>query len=184
MPSRLLRRVRNISWSTWLAGALLLWALPRLLPHVGALLNVTEQTAQQPTFHVTTLDGAPLALADLRGEVVLVNVWATWCLPCRVEMPLLEATWQRHQDAGFVLLGLSVDRADTAVVQAFVTERGVTYPVAVIGGDVLAQLGGVTAYPTSVLIGRDGVIRHRVVGPIGALTLEPAIRRALSEPRP
>lgn len=181
MFSRLLSRLRRISWSTWLAVAVLLWALPRLLPHAAALVNVTDRVEREPVFQVTTLDGAPLRLADLRGQVILVNVWATWCVPCRVEMPLLEATWQRHRDAGLIVLGASVDRGDPALVRAFARDRDITYPIAIVDNEVLTQLGGVSAYPTSVLIGRDGIVRHRVVGPIGPLTLEPAIRRALRE---
>jgi cytochrome c biogenesis protein CcmG/thiol:disulfide interchange protein DsbE len=130
---------------------------------------------------VRTLDGRTLSLDSLRGRVVLVNVWATWCLPCRAEMPLLEGTWRRHRDAGLVILGVSVDRGDPADVRAFVTERDITYPIAIVGRDVIDALGGVQGYPTSVLIGRDGVVRHKVVGPVGPLTLEPAIRRALAD---
>ena len=169
---------------TVLLAVVLLWAAPRLLPHVGALLGVRTRDGTRPAVAVTLLDGRPLSLAALRGQVVLVNVWATWCLPCRVEMPLLEATWQRHRDAGFVLLGASVDRGDPAAVRRFVAARGVTYPVAIVDGAVVQALGGVVGYPTSLLIGRDGRVAHRVMGPIGPLTLEPAIRRALAEPPP
>ncbi len=182
MSSPALSRLRRVHWSTWLMVALLVLAAPRLFPHVGALLNVTDRDTRTPTFQVTTLEGKTLRLADLRGQVVLVNVWATWCVPCRVEMPMLESTWKRHRDAGLLLLGASVDKGDPSVVSAFAQDRGITYPIAIVADDVIAQLGGVSAYPTSVLIGRNGVIRHRVVGPIGPLTLELAIRRALAEP--
>jgi cytochrome c biogenesis protein CcmG/thiol:disulfide interchange protein DsbE len=113
--------------------------------------------------------------------VVLVNVWATWCLPCRAEMPMLEGTWNRHKQEGLVLLGASVDRIGAAAVQAFARDRGVTYPIAIVGSDFVDALGGVRGYPTSVLIGRDGRVRHVVMGPIGPLSLEPAIRRALAD---
>jgi thiol-disulfide isomerase/thioredoxin len=151
------------------------------LPHIGALFGVRTDRVVPPDFRVETLAGDTFSLAGLRGNVVLVNVWATWCIPCRVEMPLLEGTWQRHKDAGLMLIGASVDRGDPALVKAFVTDRGVTYPVAIVRDDVIAALGGVNGYPTSVLIGRDGTVRHRVLGPIGPLSLEPAIRRALAD---
>jgi len=138
--------------------------------------------ASIPNFTTHTLDGTLVSSETLRGKVVLVNIWATWCVPCRVEMPLLESTWQRHREAGLVLLGASVDRGSATVVSEFVSSRGITYPIAIVGGDVIAALGGVQGYPTSVLIGRDGRVRHRVVGPIGPMSLEPAIRRALDEP--
>lgn len=161
--------------------ALALWASPRLLPHLGALVNVRARDARTPTFAVTTLDGEPLTSAQLRGKVVLINVWATWCLPCRAEMPLMQSTYERHRAAGLVIVGASVDRGDPAIVRAFVTERGITYPIAIVGQDFIDALGGVRGYPTSVLVGRDGVVRHSVMGPIGPLSLEPAIRRALAD---
>lgn len=175
------RRFRVPHWSTLLILAIVIWAMPRLLPHLGALVDVRTRDASTPTFVTHTLDGALMSSESLRGKVVLINVWATWCTPCRVEMPLLESTWQRHRDAGLVLLGASVDRGDASVVGEFVSSRGITYPIAIVGNDVIAALGGVHGYPTSVLIGRDGRVRHRVIGPIGPMSLEPAIRRALSE---
>jgi len=175
-------RWRMPHWSTLVAGVMLIWAMPRLLPHIGALAGVRARDASAPQYRVQTLEGDTISSAGLLGQVVLVNVWATWCTPCRVEMPLLEATWRRHRDAGLVVLGASVDQGDPSVVRDFVAERGITYPIAIVGRGVLDQLGGVIGYPTSVLIGRDGRVRHRVLGPIGPLTLEPAIRRALDEP--
>ncbi|MBL0172108.1 MAG: TlpA family protein disulfide reductase [Gemmatimonadaceae bacterium] len=176
------RLLRWRHWSTLMVVAISLWALPRLLPHVGALVGIRSRDASIPTFTVHTLSGATLSTDSLRGKVVLVNVWATWCIPCRAEMPLLESTWKRHRDAGLVLLGASVDRGDPAIVREFVASRGITYPISIVSGEVIAALGGVQGYPTSVLIGRDGRVRHRVMGPIGPVSLEPAIRKALSEP--
>lgn len=93
----------------------------------------------------------------------------------------MENTWQRHRDAGLVILGASVDRGDPQDVKTFVTSRGITYPIAIVRDDFIAALGGVVGYPTSILIGRDGTVRHKVIGPIGPLSLEPAIRRALAD---
>jgi thiol-disulfide isomerase/thioredoxin len=177
-PSR--RRWRWPHWSTVLFLLIGAFALPRLLPHVGALVGVRARDEGAPTFAVRTLNDETLTSESLRGQVVLVNVWATWCVPCRVEMPLLEATWQRHRARGLVVLGASVDRGDPAAVRTFVTSRGITYPIAIVDDEVVRALGGVQAYPTSLLLGRDGRVLHRVVGPIGPLSLEPAIRRALA----
>lgn len=180
-PPQFKRLLARFHWTTWLMLALGIWAVPRLLPHVGALVNVTARDRSTPVYTVRTLADSSITSQSLRGRVVLVNVWATWCLPCRAEMPLLEATWNRHKAAGLVLLGASVDTGDPQTVRDFITERGISYPIAIVGSDVIRALGGVVGYPTSVLIGRDGRVRHRVMGPIGPLSLEPAIWRALAE---
>lgn len=169
---------------TWaLTVAVAVWALPRLLPHLTALAGVRTDGAP---FRLVgaTLTGDTVDTSRLRGQVILVNVWATWCLPCRVEMPLLEGTWQRHRAAGLVVVGASIDRGDPNVVRQYVIQRGVSYPMTIVDGAARAALGGLQGVPTSILIGRDGRVRHRVIGPIGPLTLEPAIRRALAEPVP
>jgi cytochrome c biogenesis protein CcmG/thiol:disulfide interchange protein DsbE len=163
------------------AVVLLLFVAPRLLPHLGAVVGIGSGGGT-PRFDVRTLDGARLATESLRGHVVLVNVWATWCLPCRAEMPLLEGMYQRHRDRGFVLAGFSVDRGPPEDVAGFVRERHITYPIAIVGEQQLTALGGVQGYPTSFLLDRQGRVRFRVVGPIAPVSLELAVRRLLNEP--
>lgn len=175
-------------WKRWLSPwnlltlAVLVWAAPRLLPHLGAIVGVDSGSRARPDYRVETLDGAPITSASLRGKVVLVNFWATWCVPCRVEMPLLERMYARHRDNGFVLVGLSVDRGGTDGVRRFVQERGISYPVAVVGSDVERAFGGIRGYPTSFLVDRDGVVRNAVIGPLAPATLELALQRLLDEP--
>ncbi len=175
------RAARWVTLPNVLTVAVMLWAAPRCWPHVEALLGVRQREARRPDFAVTTRTGDTLTMASLRGRVVLVNVWATWCGPCRAEMPALQRLSEAYKAEGMVLLGLSVDRGAAAKVDAFLADRGITYPVAIVGGDVLAALGGVRGYPTSFLIDRDGVVRHTVMGPVAPLTLRPAIQRLLTE---
>lgn len=160
---------------------LVLWALPRLLPHLGAVAGIRSGGNARPSYQVVTLAGDTLGAESLRGKVVLVNFWATWCGPCRVEMPLLEAMYARHRDRGFVLLGLSVDRGGAPLVRDYLRSRGVTYPVAIVGGREEGAFGGVRGYPTSFLLDRDGVVRHAVIGPLAPASLELAVRRLLDE---
>jgi thiol-disulfide isomerase/thioredoxin len=161
--------------------AVLLWAAPRLLPHLGAVVGVESGPATTPAYAFVSLDGEELSAESLRGKVVLVNFWATWCTPCRVEMPALQRMHERHAPAGFAVVGLAVDRASTQAVRDFVRERGVTYPIAHVGSEAEALFGGVRGYPMSFLLDRTGKIRHTVIGPVAPLSLEPAVRRLLAE---
>lgn len=161
---------------------LLIWAAPRLLPHLGALFGVRSGGSIIPAWSAATLDGQRLASDSLRGQVLLVNFWATWCLPCRAEMPALQQMHERHRDRGFSLIGLSVDREGPDVVRRFVQERGITYPIAIVGRAEEDAFGGVRGYPMSFLVDRKGVVRHAVIGPLAPATLELAVRRLLDEP--
>lgn len=167
-------------WTLLFAG-LWIFILVRLAPHLGAIVGVRSGGEVAPTFAVTTLDGAVISSTELRGKVVLVNFWATWCLPCRAEMPLLEGMWKRHSADGFVLLGFSTDRGGVEGVRDFLADRKVSYPVAIVGQDVEAAFGGVRGIPTSFLLDREGRVRHRVVGPLAPATLELAVRRLLGD---
>jgi cytochrome c biogenesis protein CcmG, thiol:disulfide interchange protein DsbE len=163
---------------TW---ALVAFVLVRLAPHLAALVGIETGPRSTPTFTLRTLDGATVTADSLRGRVVLVNFWATWCPPCRVEMPLLQAMAERHRDAGLVVLGLSVDRGPAEDVRAFLAERGITYPVAIVGPDIERAFGGVRGYPTSFLLDRSGRIRQQALGPLAMVSFEPAVRRLLAE---
>lgn len=165
-----------------LTAALMLWAAPRCWPHVQALAGVRSPERRVPAYTVTTRGGRVISADSLRGYVVFVNVWATWCPPCRAEMPALQQLADAYAPESVVVLGLSVDRGAPADVDAFLAERGITYPVAIVGNDVVEAFGGVRGYPTSFLVDRAGVVRHAVMGPVGPLTLRPALRRLLAEP--
>lgn len=181
VPSRVQRLRKHLTVANVLTVAILLWAAPRLLPHLGAVVGVESGPATTPAYRFVALDGSELSAETLRGKVVLVNFWATWCTPCRVEMPALQRMHDRHAPDGFVVVGLAVDRASTEAVRAFVQERGVTYPIAHVVGEAEVLFGGVRGYPTSFLLDRSGRIRHTVIGPVAPVSLEPAVRRLLDE---
>lgn len=175
-------------WRRWVTlpnlftAVVLVWAAPRCWPHVEALAGVRHRGRErEAAFAVTTRDGRPLSAASLRGRVVLINVWATWCPPCRAEMPALRQLADAYAADSAVVLGFSVDRGPAEAVDAFLRERHITYPVAIVSDAVIASLGGVQGYPTSFLVDKQGVIRHTVIGPMGPVTLRPAIRRLLAE---
>jgi thiol-disulfide isomerase/thioredoxin len=121
--------------------------------------------APAPDFHLTTVTGAPVSLADYRGKTLVINVWATWCPPCREETSDVLAVAKRETADGNVVF-LGVDTTETApVVRAFVADKGVPYAEA-IGDAGFARAFDVSGYPTTFVIGPDGVLRARFVGNI------------------
>jgi peroxiredoxin len=134
-----------------------------------------------PDVSFVTLDGEELRLADLRGEVVLVNFWATWCRPCRLEMPGFEKLYRDKKDEGFVIVGVSTDQTGRTEVEEFLRERDITYPVAMATREIELAFGGISGIPTSFLIDRQGLIRHRTFGLFPAPALRIAVNRLLAE---
>ena len=174
-----LRRLVTVDRLAWIAiVGFLAW---RLSPQAGAALGVASMNQAAPAFRVTTLDGAPVTPDSLRGKVVLLNFWATWCPPCRVEMPGFQDVYDEHREDGFVVLGVSTDRAGRAPVLAFLREQGITYPVAMANGEIVSAYGGARVLPTSFLIDRDGRIRNEVRGYFAEVALRQAVRRLLDE---
>jgi peroxiredoxin len=129
-----------------------------------------------PDFTLQTLDGAPLSLSDLRGKGVVLNFWATWCPPCRAEMPELQMAHEAYSPGGLVVLGVN-QAEDRATVQAFLEERNLTFPVALDSQYEVSQLYQVNSLPTTFFIDRDGVIREIVIGQMNAALLKQQLKR-------
>lgn len=135
-----------------------------------------------PDFAVPDLHGQATRLSAYRGKVVLLNLWTTWCPPCREEMPSMEQLWLRLRDRGFVLLAVSEDEGGQAVVQPFVEQLKLTFPVLVDPEHQVGDRYGVWGYPESFLIDREGRIVERIIGPrdwLAASQIE-AIERLLA----
>jgi peroxiredoxin len=115
-------------------------------------------------FAVTLVQGDTLKLKEQRGKAVMVNFWATWCPPCREEMPAMERLYRRHHGRGFVLLAVSVD-TDAALVKPFLAQHKLTFPVALDANMELANAYGVRALPASFLIDREGNLAALALGP-------------------
>lgn len=138
--------------------------------------------AAAPQFEAMDLTGRPVSLASLRGQVVVLNVWATWCLPCRDEIPVLKAAHQALAGQGVQLIGVSVDAAGAGLdVQDFALDHGITYPLWLDPEHRFATAFLTVGVPETFVIDRAGIIRHRVIGalPRGDTTLTAAIRAAL-----
>jgi len=173
-------------WKTVLEAAVwiavLAYAGYQLWPQVGAALGVGGERRPAPSeVTVTTFEGERVRLGQLRGRVVLVNFWATWCPPCRLEMPGFQDVYEEYRDRGFTILGLTTESAPRAEIQSFLDEHGVTYPVARASAEDERAFGGVTALPTSFLVDRRGRIRHTVRGFFAEAALRRAVGRLLEE---
>jgi peroxiredoxin len=151
---------RSVEVALWLlvVGA----ALYRFVPGVGPK-QVSEDGAA-PDFTVHTLSGDKVTLSDLRGDVVLVNFWATWCPPCRLEIPGFQRVYDDYKDKGFTVVGLSTDEAGPGVVQRFVSEHTITYPIGMATNEMRRLYGGVDALPQSFLLDKTGHVRKMVAG--------------------
>jgi peroxiredoxin len=173
---RVLRVLETLVWI-----GLLAFVAVRLWPQVAAVAGIGRPGAMAPSLTVESLDGESIALEDLRGSVVLVNFWATWCPPCRIEMPGFQSVYEDYRDRGFVILGLATDVGSDRPVREFLADRGIEYPNAMVGEGEKRAFGGVPLLPTSILIDRDGAIRHRVEGFFAPPALRAAVRRLVNE---
>jgi peroxiredoxin len=144
--------------------------------------NKVIQGQPAPDFQLTDLDGNTVRLSDLRGKAVLLNFWATWCPPCKVEMPWFVALQKQYGPQGLQIVGVAMDEGNAHdAVAKFAREMGLNYAV-VLGNDKVAdQYGGVDALPTTYYIGRDGKIVTRVFGLVSHREIEDNIRAALKE---
>ncbi len=135
-------------------------------PEAMKALQIVEprERAAPPDFAFPTLQGKSLSIRALKGKVVLVNFWATWCVPCQWEMPLMEKLYQSYKDKGFVIAAISLDAQGAAVVEPF-KERKLTYPVLLDPELQGARQFGVRGLPATFLVGADGYVKGVTYGP-------------------
>jgi cytochrome c biogenesis protein CcmG, thiol:disulfide interchange protein DsbE len=126
---------------------------------------------EAPDFTLPDLDGNEVALSDYRGDVVLINFWATWCPPCRVEMPEMEAVYRDYRDEGFEILGVD-QREPVELVESFVTERGFSWIFLLDEEFEVSREYSANAIPRSILVDRDGTVVHIWTGPLTRSALE------------
>ena len=139
------------------------------LPEVTQLLAKLDLTpysrgTKPPEFNGRTADGRTMSLASLRGKVVLLNFWATWCLECRPEMPLFERLYREFAARGLSVLGINA-REGTVAIRGYAKELGLTFPLVLDSRGEINAAYGVIGLPTTFLIGRDGRAVALAVGP-------------------
>ncbi|MGH7267027.1 MAG: TlpA disulfide reductase family protein [Candidatus Rokuibacteriota bacterium] len=134
-------------------------------PYAALMLTRVTPSIEGQDFTVPRLGGGSLSLAAYRGQVVFLNFWATWCVPCRVEMPAMERLYGRLRDKGLVVLAVSIDAdADPEPVRLFVREHRLTFPVGLDRKLRVVNLYGVRALPSTLLLDRSGRIVARAFG--------------------
>jgi peroxiredoxin len=159
-----------------------------------AVVNETKSDVQQqfdrseliskpaPDFSLTDATGETVKLSDQKGKVVLLNFWATWCGPCKVEIPWFISFQQQYKDRNFTVLGVAFDDDGWTSVKPYIAEHKMNYRV-LVGNDALDKAyGGVESLPTTFLIGRDGRIASKHVGLISKSSYQEEISRLLAAP--
>lgn len=134
-----------------------------------------------PDFALASLDGkATLKLSDFKGKAVLLNFWATWCEPCKIEMPWFVELQRQYGPQGLQVLGVAMDDTDPKDISEFAHKMGVNYPIAVGKEAVGDQYGGIPYLPSTFYIDRDGKVVDRVYGLVSRSEIEDDIKKALS----
>jgi len=133
-----------------------------------------------PDFTLNDINGNPVTLSDYKGKLVFVNFWATWCPPCRAEIPAFVELIDKYGDQGFAILGISVDKpADVEKIPSFMKKMKMNYPVLIASGDVVQNYGGISSIPTTFVINKEGKVLGRIVGSRSQDMFESIIKKYL-----
>jgi peroxiredoxin len=127
-------------------------------------MTVPGQRLPAPVFELADLSAGTVSLDRYRGKVLLLHFWATFCGPCRREMPQLQALWRQYRERGLVVLGIAADRGSVSVIREFVHDSGITFPVLQDRDGTVRNRYEVVVLPTTYLVGRDGRITGRAPG--------------------
>jgi thiol-disulfide isomerase/thioredoxin len=139
-----------------------------------------KQAWSSPDFTLAKVTGDDsLTLSSFKGSVIILNFWATWCPPCRMEIPDLVELYGKYKDKGLAIIGVSLDSGGSAGVKRFVIEKGITYPVVIGNEKISNSFGGISGIPTTFIIDRTGNIKERIVGLRQKTYFEDAIKKLL-----
>ena len=132
-----------------------------------------------PNWQLRDINGEPISLADFKGKVVILDFWATWCPPCRQEIPGFVTLQRKYQDKGLVIIGVSLDKQGPSVVKPFMRELGMNYRVVMGDEKIVSDYGGIEAIPTTFIIDRQGKVVTVHQGFTDKATFEAEIRPLL-----
>jgi peroxiredoxin len=163
--------------------AILIFAGFRALPdshHQVESADPNQQAKVAPDFDLKSLEGRTAKLSDYRGKIVLLNFWATWCAPCRVEMLALMALYEKYHSQGLEIIGVSMDDGGQERVAKFVNEMKINYPVLLGDSSVADNYGGLRLLPQTIFITRDGKIVQTAIGMRSGKDFETIIEQLLA----
>jgi len=135
---------------------------------------------EAPEFALPDLDGKVVKTGDLRGKVVILDFWATWCPPCRQEVPHFIALQSKYRDQGLAIVGLSLDKGGASVVKPFVEEYNVNYMMLIANDETASSYGGITGIPTTFVIDKNGKVVKRFLGYTDPEVFEETIKPLLT----
>jgi len=138
-------------------------------------------SGRAPDFSLQDIGGKKVRLKDLRGKVVLINFFATWCAPCRQEVPDFIHLYKQFKDKGFEIVGIGVDMEGEAVIRPFAEHLQIPYPVVAGTREVVMDYGGITGVPTSFFVDREGYLAEQFIGLRPAQSLEKTIVKLLAK---
>src|SRR5216683_3105279 len=162
---------------------MLVFGIQKARHNTSASLGGTSKLQGQlaPDFSLASLDGKMVKLSDFRGKAVLLNFWAFWCEPCKIEMPWFVDLQKKYGPQGLQVVGVAMDDASPKEVAEFAQKLGVNYPIVIGKEEVGTQYGGVQFLPSTFYIGRDGKILERVFGLVSRSEIESNIQKALAQ---
>jgi thiol-disulfide isomerase/thioredoxin len=118
----------------------------------------------EPAWHLKDLDGNEVSSDQFKGKVVVLDFWATWCEPCRIEIPGYVRLQKKYAKDGLVIVGVSLDQEGPLIVKKYAADHGINYRIVMGDDKIVNAFGGIDAYPTTFIIDRDGIIRDRKIG--------------------
>jgi peroxiredoxin len=160
-------RYKSLTLFVLIAGMVGIFVLFQLKDSFFSLSNnvPVKLGAPAPNFTFPTLDGKMVSLSDYNGKVVFLNIWATWCPPCREEMPSMEKLYKELKGQEFEILAVSIDASGATAVRPFMKEHGLSFPALLDTGGTIRGLYGMTGVPETYVIDKEGVIKQRIIGP-------------------
>ncbi len=145
------------------------------------IIRFASNPQDAPPFLVSDIDGQPVSTAEWKGKVVLVNFWATWCPPCRAEIPMLVQLKNIYKDR-LVIVGVSMDDDDPAAVRKFAKDMRMNYPVVMASREIISEYGGVPALPTTFVVSQDGKVMQKHIGLYPSNVYESEVRALMGLP--